>query len=138
MSENGPAWWQDAVVYEVYPRSFADADGNGVGDLPGLRSRLPYLADLGVDAVWLTPFYPSPLADGGYDVIDDAKLVWRICHRVIREYQAEHPEGLFVRHEDLSTDPLGGFAADGISPDSRIRVGRSPSSVGTAENNASV
>ena len=70
MSENGPAWWEDAVVYEVYPRSFADADGNGVGDLPGLRSRLPYLADLGVDAIWLTPFYPSPLADGGYDVSD--------------------------------------------------------------------
>src|SRR5580658_10132454 len=70
VSENGPVWWEDAVVYEVYPRSFADADGNGVGDLPGLRSRLPYLADLGVDAVWLTPFYPSPLADGGYDVSD--------------------------------------------------------------------
>src|SRR6202034_679897 len=70
LSGNGPAWWQDAVVYEVYPRSFADADGNGVGDLPGLRSRLPYLADLGVDAIWLTPFYPSPLADGGYDVSD--------------------------------------------------------------------
>jgi alpha-glucosidase len=54
----------------VYPRSFADADGDGVGDLPGLRSRLGYLADLGVDAIWLTPFYPSPLADGGYDVSD--------------------------------------------------------------------
>ena len=66
----GGAWWEDAVVYEVYPRRFADADGNGVGDLPGLRSRLPYLADLGVDAIWLTPFYPSPLADGGYDVSD--------------------------------------------------------------------
>src|SRR5580700_3663601 len=70
VSENGPAWWEDAVVYEVYPRSFADADGNGVGDLPGLRSRLPYLADVGVDAIWLTPFYPSPLVDGGYDVSD--------------------------------------------------------------------
>ena len=70
MSENRPAWWEEAVVYEVYPRSFADADGNGVGDLPGLRSRLPYLADLGVDAIWLTPFYPSPLVDGGYDVSD--------------------------------------------------------------------
>ena len=70
MSGNGHVWWEDAVVYEVYPRSFTDADGNGVGDLPGLRSRLPYLADLGVDAIWLTPFYPSPLADGGYDVSD--------------------------------------------------------------------
>jgi alpha-glucosidase len=70
VSGNGQAWWEDAVVYQVYPRSFADADGDGVGDLPGLRSRLPYLADLGVDAIWLTPFYPSPLADGGYDVSD--------------------------------------------------------------------
>ena len=70
MSDGGHVWWEDAVVYQVYPRSFADADGDGVGDLPGLRSRLGYLADLGVDAVWLTPFYPSPLADGGYDVSD--------------------------------------------------------------------
>jgi alpha-glucosidase len=61
-------WWQEAVVYEVYPRSFADANGDGIGDLEGLRLRLPYLADLGVNAIWLTPFYPSPLADGGYDV----------------------------------------------------------------------
>jgi alpha-glucosidase len=70
VSDGGHVWWEDAVVYEVYPRSFADADGDGVGDLPGLRSRLGYLADLGVDALWLTPFYPSPLADGGYDVSD--------------------------------------------------------------------
>lgn len=64
------AWWESAVVYQVYPRSFADSDGDGTGDLGGVRSRLGYLADLGVDAIWLTPFYPSPLADGGYDVAD--------------------------------------------------------------------
>ncbi|MBB4920225.1 alpha-amylase family glycosyl hydrolase [Streptosporangium saharense] len=63
-------WWRDAVVYEIYVRSFADASGDGVGDLPGIRRRLPYLADLGVDAIWLTPFYRSPMADGGYDVAD--------------------------------------------------------------------
>jgi len=63
-------WWASAVVYQVYPRSFADGDGDGVGDLPGLVGRIPYLAALGVDAIWLTPFYPSPLNDGGYDVSD--------------------------------------------------------------------
>ena len=64
------AWWRQAAVYQVYPRSFADANGDGLGDLPGLTSRVPYLNALGVDAVWLSPFYPSALADGGYDVAD--------------------------------------------------------------------
>ncbi len=63
-------WWRDAVTYQIYPRSFADADGDGTGDLPGATARLGYLADLGVDAVWLSPFYRSPLADAGYDVSD--------------------------------------------------------------------
>ncbi|UOY00169.1 alpha-amylase family glycosyl hydrolase [Blastococcus sp. PRF04-17] len=65
-----PGWWRHAVVYEIYPRAFADEDGDGLGDLRGVTSRVAYLRALGVDAVWLTPFYPSALADGGYDVDD--------------------------------------------------------------------
>lgn len=64
------AWWRDAVVYEIYLRSFADSDGDGIGDLDGVAAHLPYLVELGVDALWLTPFYPSPMADHGYDVAD--------------------------------------------------------------------
>ncbi|MFI6977413.1 glycoside hydrolase family 13 protein [Embleya sp. NPDC050154] len=63
-------WWRGAVIYQVYPRSFADGDGDGTGDLAGVRERLPYLAELGVDALWFSPWYPSPMADGGYDVAD--------------------------------------------------------------------
>ncbi|MCU1475170.1 glycoside hydrolase family 13 protein [Amnibacterium sp.] len=65
-----PTWWRDAVVYQVYPRSFADGNADGIGDFAGLIDRIPYLERLGIDAVWLSPFYPSALADGGYDVDD--------------------------------------------------------------------
>ncbi|WP_100349927.1 glycoside hydrolase family 13 protein [Luteimicrobium subarcticum] len=64
------AWWRGAVIYQVYPRSFADGNGDGTGDLAGVRAHLPYLHELGVDAIWFTPWYVSPLADGGYDVAD--------------------------------------------------------------------
>ena len=70
MTPASPDWWRRAVVYQAYIRSFADGDGDGICDIAGIRSRLPYLRDLGVDAVWITPWYPSPMADGGYDVAD--------------------------------------------------------------------
>src|SRR4051794_38612140 len=70
MVPDATPWWRDATVYQVYPRSFQDSDGDGVGDLEGIRRRLPYLAWLDVEAVWLSPIYPSPMADFGYDISD--------------------------------------------------------------------
>ncbi|MGB5951963.1 MAG: glycoside hydrolase family 13 protein [Ornithinimicrobium sp.] len=64
------AWWRHAVIYQIYPRSWADSNADGIGDLPGINARLPYLRDLGVDAIWISPFYVSPMADAGYDVAD--------------------------------------------------------------------
>ena len=69
-ASDNPLWWRSAVIYQVYVRSFADGNGDGTGDLAGVRARLGYLKDLGVDALWFNPWYPSPLADGGYDVQD--------------------------------------------------------------------
>ncbi len=100
------SWWRNAVMYEVYLRSFADGDGDGIGDIPGLRSRLPYLRDLGVDGILVTPWYPSPMKDGGYDVssyvgieplfgtLADARELINDAHRndlkVIVDFVANH------------------------------------------------
>ena len=69
-SGTNTSWWAAGVLYQIYPRSFQDSDGDGIGDLRGIIHRLPYLADLGVDAIWLSPIFPSPMADFGYDVSD--------------------------------------------------------------------
>lgn len=121
-------WWRDAVVYEVYVRSFADGDGDGVGDLPGVRSRLPYLRDLGVDAVWLTPFFPSPMADHGYDVADyrgvdplfgtledfDALLAdaHRLGLRVVIDIVPNHTSSRHTWFREASAAPSGSAQRD--------------------------
>ena len=86
-------WWRSAIIYQIYPRSFADSDGDGYGDLPGVISKLPYLKELGVDAVWLSPFYRSPMADAGYDVADYRQVdplfgATTDAHRLIEEAHA--------------------------------------------------
>ena len=63
-------WWRGAAIYQIYPRSFADTNGNGIGDLAGITERLDYVSNLGVDAIWLSPFFTSPMKDFGYDVAD--------------------------------------------------------------------
>ncbi|MFD8071213.1 glycoside hydrolase family 13 protein [Streptomyces sp. NPDC059718] len=119
-----PGWWRSAVIYQVYVRSFADGDGDGVGDLPGIRARLPYLAELGADAVWLTPFYASPQADGGYDVADyrsvdplfgslaDADALIRTAHglglRVIVDIVPNHTSDRHAWFRAALTDRRGG------------------------------
>ncbi|MFF7213580.1 glycoside hydrolase family 13 protein [Streptomyces sp. NPDC008238] len=123
-----PGWWRSAVIYQVYVRSFADGDGDGVGDLPGIRARLPYLAELGADAVWLTPFYASPQADGGYDVADyrsvdplfgslaDADALIRTAHelglRVIVDIVPNHTSDRHSWFRAALTDRRGGPARE--------------------------
>jgi alpha-glucosidase len=91
-------WWQRGVIYQIYPRSFMDSDGDGVGDLPGIMQRLDHLTRLGVDAVWLSPVHPSPMADFGYDVADytDVDPVFGTLADLDRLVAAAHRRGLRV------------------------------------------
>src|ERR1700677_639793 len=70
-----PKWWKEAVVYQIYPRSFKDSNGDGIGDLPGITSKLDYLQKLGVNVIWLSPHFDSPNADNGYDIRDYRKVM---------------------------------------------------------------
>ncbi|HKK66502.1 MAG TPA: alpha-amylase family glycosyl hydrolase, partial [Clostridia bacterium] len=89
-------WWRDAIFYQIYPRSFNDSNGDGIGDLQGIKEKIPYLKDLGIDAVWLNPVYPSPNKDYGYD---------------ISNYQAINPE--YGRFEDFA-ELLNAFHDQGL------------------------
>src|SRR5437868_5402224 len=104
--EDDPLWYKDAIIYEVHVRAFADSNGDGIGDFRGLVEKLDYLQDLGVTALWLLPFYPSPLRDDGYDIahytninpiygsLADCRLLLREAHRrglrVITELVVNH------------------------------------------------
>ncbi len=70
MKQSDETWWRHGIFYQAYPRSFQDSNADGVGDIAGLIERLPYLLELGIDAVWLSPIFPSPMADFGYDISD--------------------------------------------------------------------
>src|SRR5262249_4303842 len=78
-------WWQTSVIYQIYPRSFQDTNGDGIGDLRGITQRLSYLVELGVDAIWLSPIFPSPMADFGYDISDYTDID-REYDRATRQY----------------------------------------------------
>ncbi|HET8764935.1 MAG TPA: alpha-amylase family glycosyl hydrolase, partial [Rhodanobacter sp.] len=91
-------WWRGAVIYQIYPRSFLDTDGDGVGDLPGIIERLDYVAALGVDAIWIAPFFRSPMADFGYDIADpcDVDPLFGTLADFDRLLAAAHARGLKV------------------------------------------
>ena len=128
MTSEHPPWWRSAVVYQVYPRSFADSDGDGIGDIPGLISRLDYLEALGIDALWVSPFYSSPLHDGGYDVadyrsidprlgsLDDVRALISGAHargmRVLMDIVPNHTSSEHAWFQELLADGPGSAAAD--------------------------
>ena len=118
-----PLWWRSAVIYQVYVRSFADSDGDGTGDLRGVRSRLGYLKDLGVDALWFNPWYPSPLADGGYDVVGLPRHPPHLRHP--RGRRAAHQRGARARHpHDHRHRPEPRLERAPLVPGRRSRPGR--------------
>src|ERR1700757_2503199 len=104
-----PTWWKEAVVYQIYPRSFKDSNGDGIGDIPGITSKLDYLQQLGVNVIWLSPHYDSPNADNGYDIRD--------YRRVMKEFgtMADFDRmlaGIKARHMRLIVDLVVNHTSD--------------------------
>ena len=130
MSSRPPHWWQTTIIYQIYPRSFQDTNDDGVGDLTGIIRRVPYLESLGIDAVWISPFYPSPMDDFGYDIsdysgidplfgtIDDFDALLRELHRrglkLILDFVPNH-----------SSDQHPWFKASRASRNNRFATGTS-------------
>lgn len=128
MTSSSSTWWRRGVVYQVYLRSFADGNGDGTGDIAGLRSRLPYLRSLGVDALWINPWYQSPLNDGGYDVADYRKIdprfgtlseatglieeANRLGLKVLVDLVPNHTSSTHVWFQDALSSPSGSPARD--------------------------
>ena len=158
---NSSAWWRDAAIYQVYPRSFRDSNGDGEGDLQGVIAGLPYLADLGIDAIWLSPFYKSPNKDGGYDVSDprdvdprfgtlaDAKELIEAAHshgiKFIADIVPNHFSSEHIWFQEALASPKGSAARsrfhfyDGrgengeIPPNNWISIFRGPAWTRTAD-----
>lgn len=141
--ETAHPWWRGAVVYQVYPRSFADADGDGIGDLPGLVARLDHIAALGVDAIWVCPFYASPQRDFGYDVADHCAVdpLFGTLADADRLIRAAHDRGLRVLLDLVAghtSDRHPWFAAarrDRAAPTAEWYVWADPAPDGTPPNN---
>ena len=103
----GSEWWRSGVIYQIYPRSFSDANGDGIGDLKGIEQRLDALKKLGIDAVWLSPFYLSPQKDGGYDVDESSTLAFYRKALALRKELALGEGSLDWAPGHLGPDSLG-------------------------------
>jgi alpha-glucosidase len=115
-SQTGAPWWQGSVIYQIYPRSFADGNGDGVGDLAGLAEHLDYVAALGVDAVWLNPVYRSPMADFGYDITDhvDIDPAYETLTDLDRLIDAAHRRGVRIILDLVPNHSTPAAAAEGV------------------------
>ena len=129
---NLPAWWKEAVIYQIYPRSFKDSDGDGVGDLQGIISKLEYIKSLGVDAVWLNPIFSSPNDDNGYDISDYKNIMseFGAMNDFDELLQGMHARGLklvldlVANHSSEASGYLSVSRIGQTTPIHRIRVPR--------------